>query len=44
MAMARDVSINLARTAKNKRSVKLRRKLAGGDPKYVAALLTQSGR
>jgi predicted transposase YbfD/YdcC len=44
MAIVRHFSINLARAAKDKRSIKLRRKLAGWDPKYLAALLTQSAR
>ncbi len=40
MAVVRHFSINLVRAAKDKRSIKLRRKLAGWDPKYLAALLT----
>jgi hypothetical protein len=36
MAVVRHFAINLARTAKDKRSVRLRRKCAGWDPTYLA--------
>jgi predicted transposase YbfD/YdcC len=39
MAVVRHFAINLVRTAKDKRSIKLRRKCAGWDPKYLAAIL-----
>jgi predicted transposase YbfD/YdcC len=44
MAIVRHFAINLVRSAKDKRSIKLRRKLAGWDPKYLAGLLNQSAR
>ncbi|HEY6255412.1 MAG TPA: ISAs1 family transposase, partial [Xanthobacteraceae bacterium] len=34
-------AINLVRTAKDKRSIKLRRKRAGWDPEFLAAILGQ---
>ena len=39
MAVVRHFAINLARTAKDKRSVRLRRKCAGWDPNYLATIL-----
>jgi predicted transposase YbfD/YdcC len=39
MAVVRHFAINLARTAKDKRSVKLRRKCAGWDTTYLASIL-----
>jgi predicted transposase YbfD/YdcC len=39
MAVVRHFAINLVRTAKDKQSVKLRRKCAGWDPKYLATIL-----
>jgi predicted transposase YbfD/YdcC len=39
MAVVRHFAINLARAAKDKRSVRLRRKCAGWDPKYLATIL-----
>ena len=39
MAVVRHFAINLVRTAKDKRSIKLRRKRAGWDPKYLATIL-----
>jgi predicted transposase YbfD/YdcC len=39
MAVVRHFAINLARAAKDKRSIKLRRKRAGWDPKYLATIL-----
>ena len=39
MAIVRHFAINLIRTAKDRRSIKLRRKIAGWDPKYLAELL-----
>lgn len=44
MAIVRHFAINLVRSAKDKRSIKLRRKLAGWDPKYLAQLLNPSCR
>jgi predicted transposase YbfD/YdcC len=44
MAVVRHFAINLVRAAKDKHSIRLRRKLAGWDPKYLAGLLSQSGR
>ncbi|HEY6254861.1 MAG TPA: ISAs1 family transposase, partial [Xanthobacteraceae bacterium] len=41
MAVARHFAINLVRTAKDKRSIKLRRKRAGWDPEFLAAILGQ---
>jgi predicted transposase YbfD/YdcC len=41
MAIVRHYAINLLRAAKDKRSIKLRRKRAGWDPQYLAALLGQ---
>jgi predicted transposase YbfD/YdcC len=39
MALVRRFSLNLIRTANNKSSLKLRRKRAGWEPKYLANLL-----
>jgi predicted transposase YbfD/YdcC len=39
MAVVRHFAINLARTVKDKRSVRLRRKCAGWDPTYLATIL-----
>ena len=39
MAIARHFAINLVRAAKDKHSIKLRRKAAGWDPAYLAAML-----
>jgi predicted transposase YbfD/YdcC len=39
MAVVRHFAINLVRTVKDKRSVKLKRKCAGWDPKYLATIL-----
>jgi predicted transposase YbfD/YdcC len=39
MADVRHFAINLVRTVKDKRSVKLRRKRAGWDPNYLATIL-----
>ena len=39
MAVVRHFAINLVRTAKDKRSIKLRRKRAGWDPQYLATIL-----
>ena len=39
MALARHFAINLARSIKDKRSIKLRRKLAGWDTTYLASIL-----
>jgi predicted transposase YbfD/YdcC len=39
MAVVRHFAINLVRTAKDKRSIKLRRKRAGWDPNYLATIL-----
>jgi predicted transposase YbfD/YdcC len=44
MAVVRHFAINLIRTAKDKRSIRLRRKLAGWDQNYLADLLNPSGR
>lgn len=40
MAIVRHFAINIVRNAKDKRSIKLRRKLAGWDNNYLEALLT----
>ena len=40
MAVVRHFAINIVRNAKDKRSIKLRRKIAGWDPDYLQALLT----
>ena len=40
MAVVRHFAINIVRNAKDKRSIKLRRKIAGWDPNYLQALLT----
>lgn len=39
MAIVRHFAINLVRTAKDKRSIKLRRKRAGWDPDFLATIL-----
>jgi predicted transposase YbfD/YdcC len=39
MAVVRHFAINLIRSAKDKRSIRLRRKIAGWDPNYLAELL-----
>jgi predicted transposase YbfD/YdcC len=39
MAVVRHFAINLVRNAQDKKSIKLRRKLAGWDTKYLASLL-----
>jgi predicted transposase YbfD/YdcC len=39
MAVVRHFAINIVRNANDKRSLKIRRKLAGWSPKYLAALL-----
>lgn len=44
MAIVRHFAINLVRSAKDKRSIKLRRKIAGWDPNYLAELLTSPPR
>ena len=44
MAVVRHFAINIVRAAKDKHSMKLRRKLAGWDTKYLASLLNHSGR
>jgi predicted transposase YbfD/YdcC len=44
MAIVRHFAINLVRSAKDKRSIKLRRKIAGWNPKYLADLLNGTGR
>ncbi|HUI94385.1 MAG TPA: ISAs1 family transposase [Xanthobacteraceae bacterium] len=41
MAVVRHFAINLVRAAKDKRSIKLRRKCAGWDTKYLADILGQ---
>jgi predicted transposase YbfD/YdcC len=44
MAVVRHFAINLVRSANDKRSIKLRRKLAGWDTRYLETLLNQSAR
>ena len=44
MAVVRHFAINLVRTATDKRSLKLRRKLAGWNPEYLDALLNLPAR
>jgi hypothetical protein len=44
MAVVRHFAINLVRSAKDKRSIKSRRKIAGWDPNYLAELLTSPPR
>jgi predicted transposase YbfD/YdcC len=44
MAIVRHFAINLVRSAKDKRSIKLRRKIAGWDPNYLAELLNSPPR
>lgn len=40
MAIVRHFAINIVRNAKDKRSIKLRRKIAGWNEKYLEILLT----
>ncbi len=42
MAVVRHFAINRIRSAKDKRSMKLRRKIAGGDPNYLVTLLNSA--
>lgn len=42
MAVARHFAINLVRTVNDKKSIRLRRKRAGWDPKYLASILGYS--
>jgi predicted transposase YbfD/YdcC len=42
MAVVRHFALNLVRIATDKRSIKLRRKLAGWNPAYLASLLNQA--
>ncbi|MBO0905237.1 transposase, partial [Jiella sp. MQZ13P-4] len=42
MAVVRHFALNLIRTAKDKKSLKSRRKLAGWSPDYLASLLDQT--
>ena len=44
IAVVRHFAINIMRAANDKHSIKLRRKLAGWDTKYLASLLSQSAR
>lgn len=44
MSVVRHFALNLIRTANDKRSIKLRRKIAGWDPKYLAELLGPTAR
>ncbi len=44
MAVVRHFAINLVRQATDKKSIKLRRKVAGWDPNYLAALITSQTR
>jgi hypothetical protein len=44
MAIVRHFAINLVRAANDRRSIKLRRKLAGWEPKYLNGLLNPSAR
>jgi len=44
MAIVRHFAINLVRTANDKRSIKLRRKIAGWNPGYLATLLSSHPR
>ena len=44
MAVVRHFAINLVRNAHDKRSLKVRRKLAGWSPDYLATLLQTSSR
>jgi hypothetical protein len=43
MAVVTHFAINLVRSAKYKRSIKLRRKVAGWNPNYLADLLNAAG-
>jgi predicted transposase YbfD/YdcC len=44
MAIVRHFAINLVRSAKDKKSIRLRRKFAGWDPKYLTSLLGATAR
>jgi hypothetical protein len=44
MAIVRHFAINLVRAAKDKHTIKLRRKAAGWDPAYLAVMLGASSR
>ena len=44
MALVRHFALNLVRTARDRRSLKTRRKRASGDPQYLQALLAPSAR
>lgn len=44
MAVVRHFAINLVRAAEDKKSIKLRRKIAGWDPDFLADLLGATGR
>ena len=44
MAIVRHFALNLMRSAKDKHSLRLRRKMAGWDPNYLIALIEGSGR
>jgi predicted transposase YbfD/YdcC len=44
VAVVRHFAINLIRSANDKRSIKLRRKVAGRDPNYLATLLNSPPR
>jgi predicted transposase YbfD/YdcC len=44
MALVRHFALNLVRTARDRRSLKTRRKRAGWDPQYLQALLAPSAR
>lgn len=44
MAVVRHFALNLVRQAADKRRIKLRRKIAGWDPSYLATLLNSSAR
>ena len=41
MAVVRHFALNLVRTSKDKRSIKLRRKLAAWTPDYIGRLLRE---
>lgn len=44
MAVVRHFALNLVRQTADKRSIKLRRKIAGWDPSYLATLINSSAR
>ena len=44
MAVVRHFALNLVRQTADNRSIKLRRKIAGWDPSYLATLLNSSAR